>query len=170
MKGKFLIFVFSAVAVALGSGVQLSAQGIARMTEELSRPDPATGAAVEVTVADDAAAAVRAADLGSGRTSVVVAYGVRIYSDSSQDGHENAKAAKARFDEMYPGTGSEISYEIPSFRVTAGRYVDRVDAVALCGRVLAQFKDAFVVQSEEPVSAVIARDREKIEPDIVIQE
>jgi hypothetical protein len=160
---KKLIFSLIALVWAIGG----AAQGIAGVGRELSRVDfasPSGGARIEVIVTDDAAPAIRTADAATGRASVM-AYGVRLFSDSSQDGRANAYGAQRRFAESYPGIGVSVTYEIPAFWVTAGCFVDRIDAVALCGRVLSQFPTAFVVPMEVSVAEIIAI--EKNEPSVV---
>ncbi len=157
---KKALLIVAIVVAGVGGGVTCPpayAQGIARVTGEIATPAAGSGAQVVVRMTDDAARAVQAADRNAAITSVV-AYGVRIYNDSSQDGRENALAAKARFEELFPGIEAAMSYEIPSFLVTAGHFIDRVDAVALCGRAMAQFRNAFVVKLEVPVAAIIERE------------
>jgi hypothetical protein len=154
---KKLIFSLIALVWAIGG----AAQGIAGVGRELSRVDlasPSGGARIEVTVTDDAAPAIRTADQAAGRTSVM-AYGVRLFTDSSQDGRANAYGAQRRFAENFPGIGVNVTYEIPAFWVTAGCFVERVDAVALCGRVLSQFPTAFVVPMEVSVAEIIAKEK-----------
>lgn len=153
---KILLIALSALW-ALG----VNAQGVARVTEELARPGFGSGARVEVSVEDDAAAAIRNADHTSGRTTVMV-YGVSLLRDNSQNAGENAGAVKAKFTEMYPGVHVSLSYENPWFKVEAGPFVDRTDAVALCGRVLAAFPKAVVIQQEVSLSEIIATER--VEP------
>ena len=136
------------------------AQGISRMREELAGADFVSRARVEVRIADDAAAAVRSADRDSERTSVM-AYGVSLIRDNSQNARGNAQAVEAQFAELFPGIPVKMSYESPWFKVTAGGYfVNRIDAVALCGKALAQFSKAFVVQQEVSLTEIIAKERE----------
>ncbi len=137
-----------------------AAQGVEGVRRELGRADFSSPgrARIEVVVSDDAAQAIRTADMSSGPGSIT-AYGVRLFSDSSQDGRANAQAAMGRFAEANPGIDVNISYETPAFWVTAGHFVDRIDAVALCGRVLSLFPRAFVVPVEVSVADVIAQER-----------
>lgn len=73
-------------------------------------------------------------------------YAVRLFSDNSQNAGSNARAVAARFGEMYGSENVRVDYQTPYFRVTAGRFIDRTDAVALCGKVLANFPKSFVVE------------------------
>lgn len=156
---KRLLLILAAAVLMPGAA---GAQGIWRMTTELARADIVTGAAVEVNVADDAARAVDIAGMNHGRTSLTI-YGIGIFRDNSQDGRGNAQAAKARFSEMYPGIDVRLTYENPWFWVTAGNFFDRMDAVALCGRVVDQFPQAVIRQQEISIAEFIAR--EKNEPE-----
>lgn len=77
-------------------------------------------------------------------------YAVRLFSDNSQNAGANARAVAARFAEIFGSDDVRVDYQTPYFRVTAGRFIDRTDAVALCGRALGNFPKSFVV--EEHVS------------------
>ena len=159
---RTLLTLLSVVCVA-----GAAAQGVARVSEELARPDFESGARIEVHVSDDAVRAVRNADRNSERTSIT-GYGVNLFSDNSQDGRRNAYAAAERFAEMYPDIQVDVSYENPWFKVTAGYFLDRTDAIALCGRILAQFRTAVVITLELPVASIVAAER--FEPEVEIQE
>lgn len=135
----------------LGAG----AQGIAVVSEGLAREDSGSGARVEVRIADDAAAAVRSADHGS-RHAVVTEYGVSLLRDNSQNARANARAVETQFSELYPDVYVETSYESPWFKVEAGRFVYRIEAEALRGRVSAQFPKAVVVQREVTLDEIVA--------------
>jgi hypothetical protein len=116
-------------------------------------------------MSDATAATIAAADINPSRTTATV-YGVRLFSDNSQNARENARAAAAIFTELQPGIPVEVTYQIPHFFVTAGLFIDRTEAVALSGRVLTQFKSAMVVQREVPLLEVIAAERiELTEPE-----
>lgn len=149
---KALLFIVSVVWV-LGA----ASQGAVRVGEELARPEFFTGARIEVRMAADAAVAVRNADQNPTGTHIM--YRVRLFSDNSQNAGENAYAAARQFSEIYPGIVVEVSYEVPYFWVTAGNFVDHIDAVALRGRVLAQFPKAVVARQEVPLAAIIAAEK-----------
>jgi hypothetical protein len=142
--------------------------------EELGRADfglsnsgsLASGARVQVRMADSTAALISAADNNPERTSATV-YGVRLFSDNSQNARENAYAAASQFSALQPDIPVGVTYASPHFLVTAGRMIDRVDAVALCGRVLAQFPKAMVVQLEIPLAELIVAQRAGQEPPAV---
>ncbi len=138
------------VSVLYGSG-----QGMEYVRQALSQPAFGSGARMEIRETPDAAAAVRRADLTAGRTQVT-AYGVSLFRDNSQNAGANARAAVSRFAEMYPEIPVRVKYDSPWFTVEAGLFVDRTDAVALGGRVQAQFPKAVVIQHEVSMAEVIA--------------
>ncbi|MDR2894254.1 MAG: hypothetical protein LBU97_02190, partial [Alistipes sp.] len=154
MKRTLMILMLAVVAVvASGMALGAGAQGISRVTNALAAVDFATGARVEVRGAEDAAAAIARADHRPARSTMTV-YGVSLYRDNTQDARANAYRVARQFSELHPGVAVDVSYESPYFRVEAGRFVGRTDAVALCGRVLAAFPKAVVVQFEKPVAEV----------------
>jgi hypothetical protein len=108
-------------------------------------------------MSDSTAAAIDRADHAS-RTSITV-YGVRLFSDNSQNARENAYAAAAEFSSLQPDIPVVVNYQTPHFLVTAGMFVDRTDAVALSGRVLAAFPKAMVVPHEASLAEVIVAHR-----------
>ena len=133
------------------------AQGIAGTGEGLALPDSVSGARIEVRVESDAAAALRNADQSRPQTTIL-AYRVRIFSDNSQNARENAYRAQEQFTELHPGIAVDVSYEVPYFWVTAGGFVDHLEAVALRGRILAHFEKAVVVRQEIPLAAIINKE------------
>jgi hypothetical protein len=153
MKRAVLTLVFAVAATCAG------AQGIERVTRELARPGFGSGARIEIALEDDAAAALRNADHPSGRTTVM-AYGVSLFRDNSQNAGADAQSVRAQFAEIYPDVPVTLSYENPYFKVETGPFIDRVDAVALCGKVLsAGFRQAVVSQREVSLADIIATER-----------
>ncbi len=152
MKRALFALLFAVLATGAG------AQGVARMTEELARADFASGARIEVSYRGDAEAAIRNADHTSRRTGVM-AYGVSLFRDNSQNAGANAQSVRARFAGMHPEVHVTLSYENPWFKVEAGPFVDRTDAVALCGRVLADFPKAVVIQQDVSLPGIIEAER-----------
>ncbi len=160
MKKALLLMISVVWAFMVG------AQGIARIGEELARPEPASGARIEVRMESDAAQAVQKADHSRINTSTIPAYRVRIFSDNSQNARGNAYRAQEQFAELYPGITVDVSYEVPYFWVTAGVFADHLEAVALRGRVLTHFKQAVVVRQEIPLEALIVSEKTDIETEI----
>ncbi len=157
---KALLFIVSAFWV-LGAG----AQGAARIGEELARPESSSGARIEIRMEGAAAEAIRNADHNPSHTHVM-AYRVRLFSDNSQSARENAYSASRQFADMYPGIVVEVSYEVPYFWVTAGYFVDNIDAVALRGKVLAHFPKAVVARQEVPLTAITSEEKNETTTEI----
>ncbi len=105
------------------------------------------GARVVVTETPGVQAVMSALDARVPRQKMMV-YSVRIFLGNSQSAGPEARSIAGRFAEMFPEHPPRVSYESPYFKVAAGRFVDRTDAVALCGKVAAHFPRAFVVQEE----------------------
>ncbi|MDR2890706.1 MAG: hypothetical protein LBV18_03770 [Alistipes sp.] len=147
MKKAILFFVF--VLAASGAG----AQGIARMRSSLATAGQ-SGQRVEVNETASAAAAIAAADR-NGRTTRVMTYSVSLFRDNSQSAGANARAVATKFKAMYADIPVEVSYESPYFKVTAGSFIDRIGAIALCGRILAEFPKAVVIQQDVPVGRIL---------------
>ncbi len=149
MKKLGLILAALATTLAIAFAItttahaqQPGAEGIDGVRWSLSRADSLSGARIEVVETPDAA---RALELLMPPQNTVY-YGVSLFRDNSQSARENARAVAARFADMFPDIPVAVSYESPYFKVTAGSFPDRVDAIALCGRVLPQFSKAVVVQ------------------------
>ena len=78
-------------------------------------------------------------------------YRVRIYFDNGQSARAESEAAQKRFAEMFPDIPTYIDYTAPYFKVTAGDFLTREEAIILWGRVLESFPTAFVVSENFPV-------------------
>lgn len=139
MKRILIILIFTFIAADAG------AQGIERMRRHLAQPDPANRARIEIAEQPDAAASIAKADHVA-KHDKVTGYRVNLFLDNSQTAGENARAVAAQFQARFPHIPVQTSYESPYFKVTAGNFIDKVDAIALCGRVLGEFPKAFVAQ------------------------
>lgn len=159
MTGMKRILPFAA-ALLLAAGVH--AQGIERVVGALAAPD-ASGARVYVMPSPEAAEAVGAGDLFP-RLAKVMVYRVSLSRDNSQTAGGNVRAVAAQFSELFPETGVEVNYKSPYFEAVAGNFIDRIDAVALCGKVAPRFPKAVVVQEEVPISRIIRQQNEESLP------
>lgn len=140
---KLLLFLVFALVCASASG-----QGrIGRVRDSLATRSMPRQARVVVTESGDAARAVRRADGDTVRVKIV-RYGVSLFRANGQDAGENARAVITRFAEMYPDIPVSLEYASPWFTVSAGNFVDRTDAIALCGKVQQQFPMAVVRQKD----------------------
>ncbi|MDR0907895.1 MAG: hypothetical protein LBM63_04755 [Rikenellaceae bacterium] len=152
MKKIFLIALFAVVA----GGV--SAQGIRQLQHRLAVADSIGGARVEVTEEASAAAAIAAADNVGMRIEAVDGYRVSLFRDNKQTSGEDARAVAALFREHFPEIAVSVSYESPYFKVAAGNFLDRVDAIALQGKALVYFPKAVVITERNiPVGDIIVQ-------------
>ncbi len=140
---KYCVLIF----VALMTGLGAQAQGLERVRWGLAMADSLNGARVEVVETPDAAAALSDLKWIEGGSKMLV-YGVLLFSDNTQNARENARSVAGRFADIFPETVVEVSYESPHFKVTAGKYIDKIDAIALCGKALPHFTKAVVIQHE----------------------
>lgn len=137
MKFLFLL-------VGLGFSAAVAAQDFERAAQGIEGVRRGLAPQIEVRETPDAQAVTAALDAAP-RAERITVYAVRLLSDNSQNAGANARAAAARFNETF-GAEARVDYQTPYFRVTVGRFVDRTDAVALCGRVLGVFPKSFVVE------------------------
>jgi hypothetical protein len=153
MKKVVIIVLFA----LLGSSA--TAQGIRYLSEGLAVPDGASGARIEVVEEGDAAHAIEAFDR-TARIEKVDGYRVSLFRDNKQTSGEDARAVMAQFKEKFPGIAVAVSYESPYFKVTAGNFIDRVDAIALQGKALPFFNKAFVIlEKDMPVADIIEQSK-----------
>jgi hypothetical protein len=163
MRKLFLIVLFGTLA----SGV--TAQGIRELRNKLTVPDGPGGARIEVVEDGDAARVTEAWD-GVVPIEKVDGYRVSLFRDNKQNSGEDARAVAAQFKENFPGIAVSVSYESPYFKVTAGNFIDRVDAIALQGKALTYFPKAVViVEKDIPVADIIGRD-ESVAQEAVVPE
>jgi hypothetical protein len=152
MKKLAIIILF------LSFGVSATAQSINQMREKLRIPNY-EGATVKVTEQADAARAIEASDVMK-RIQKVDGYRVSLFRDNKQNSGADARAVVKQFEEHFPGIDVSVSYESPYFKVTAGAFIDRIDAITLHGKVLQYFPKAVVVMEKEiPVTDIIAQYR-----------
>ncbi len=151
MKKILITLVFAALAFDAG------AQGIQRQRAELARQG-SNKVRVEVTEEADAARAVTAADRVT-RKEKITGYRVSLFRDNSQTAGENARSVAAQFREQFPDIPVQVAYESPYFKVTAGNFVDKLDAIALCGKALQCFPKAVVMQEEISVSDIVSQQK-----------
>jgi len=163
---KKVLLMLVAVVWAAGAGAQFPA-AMPWTGRQIALVDGATvtpqcadlaraegGARVEVRVEGSAAAVLRNAQ-NTARVATATVFTVSLIRDNTQNARANTYAAAEEFREAFPGVAVEVSYEAPWFRATAGRFVNRTDAVALCGRMLPRFKKAIVIQQELPLAQII---------------
>lgn len=80
---------------------------------------------------------------------------VRIFFDNKQSSRADAADAAAKFKEVYPNLNTYTEYVPPYFKVTAGDFLTRLEAVAVWGKIKNTFPTAFVVVENIPYSALL---------------
>jgi hypothetical protein len=153
MKRFIIIILFAVVAV------NASAQGIRHIRQGLAMPSGRGGARIEVVEEADAARAIEAGDR-TAHIEAVDGYRVSLFRDNKQNSGEDARAVAAQFKERFPGIAVSVTYESPYFKVTAGNFIDRVDAIALHGKALPYFPKAVVIMEKGiPIADIIGQDK-----------
>ncbi len=147
MKHSLLLAAF--ICISLGA----NAQGIARMRENLAKPDATHGAQALVIYHNSVVEPLQIADR-NGRQSKVPCYRIGLFLDNSQSAGAGANACALQFREMFPGVACDVSYASPYFKVVVGHYTDHLDAVAMRGILLAKFPKAVIVKDEISASSV----------------
>lgn len=72
-------------------------------------------------------------------------YRVRIYFSNSQNARRESSRAEQRFRESHPECPVYRSFSSPNFKVTAGDFPTRSEALALKSAISGEFPSAFVV-------------------------
>lgn len=98
------------------------------------------------------------------------AYRIRIYFDNSQNARSGSEETVMKFKELYPSTPTFTEYTAPYFKVTAGNFLTREEAIILWGKIINIFPNAFVVGETIPLSeftacSVLDATRPSLEPD-----
>lgn len=73
-------------------------------------------------------------------------YRVRIFFDNKQDSRGASEAAMGRFQTAYPGYGVYRTFASPFFKVTAGDFRTKSEAMQMLQTVKADFPTAIVVK------------------------
>ena len=70
---------------------------------------------------------------------------IRIFSDLGQSAREKSQEANAKFNELFPEISVYREYDSPYYKVYAGDYRSKNDAIKDFKRIKRQFPAAFVV-------------------------
>ena len=137
-------------------------QTIANFKEGLAVADSLSGAKVVCVEYGSAKEAIEKFDAQTSPMEVLQGYRIRIYSGNHQAARAEAEAAKTLFEENY-AVPAYFAYDNPYFLVTVGNCLSQEEAMILLRSVRVHFPKAFIVNSEIPRSAVVARPMPKIE-------
>lgn len=148
------MLIIAAVA-ALFSSVSLKAQTVttatdslvyvraATMDEELVGKDVFTG--LNVNQSQSIASAMRK-KIESNKSKKLSGYRVRIYFGNSQNSRSASEETLNRFNAAYPGFGAYRTFTSPYFKVTAGNFRTKSEAMQFLQSIRGEYPSAIVVK------------------------
>lgn len=89
-----------------------------------------------------------------GRDTVMPGYRIRIYFNNTQDTRNEIPVVESKYKELYPSDRIYVEYKAPYFKVTVGDFVNYEEALVKWSRVVVDFKNAFIIQENIPLSAL----------------
>lgn len=116
---------------------------VAAMDESLKGKD--IFSLVDVRQSQDITKAMRS-KIERNKSKKLAGYRVRIFFEGKQDSRSASEAAVGRFKSMYPGYGVYRTFASPYFKVTAGDFRTKSEAMQLMQALKADFPGAFVVR------------------------
>lgn len=81
-----------------------------------------------------------------GGESVKGTFGIRIYSDNSQNARNASSQALARFNALFPEEEAARTFSSPYFMVTVGHYSSRFEAEEALKSIKSAFPRAYIVR------------------------
>jgi len=135
--------IFSILLLSLAAATAAEAQSLEAFKQRLVEPD--SGARVEIHEAPDAAAAFSAASRSAAEKRHS-GWRINLYTSNGQNARFEAEEVKKSFEESFPGVSVDMVYDIPYFKVSAGRCVTSEEAIMLLERVRAKFPKAFLMR------------------------
>ena len=131
--------IFSILLLSLAAATAAEAQSLEAFKQRLVEPD--SGARVEIHEAPDAAAAFSAASRSAAEKRHS-GWRINLYTSNGQNARFEAEEVKKSFEESFPGVSVDMVYDIPYFKVSAGRCVTSEEAIMLLERVRAKFPES----------------------------
>ncbi len=120
--------IFSILLLSLAAATAAEAQSLEAFKQRLVEPD--SGARVEIHEAPDAAAAFSAASRSAAEKRHS-GWRINLYTSNGQNARFEAEEVKKSFEESFPGVSVDMVYDIPYFKVSAGRCVTSEEAIML---------------------------------------
>lgn len=110
-------------------------------------PSKAKGASAEVNIRQSAVIG-KSMDghVSTNAQRTLSGYRVRIFFDNRQTARNESEAALKRFESLYHDVSAYRSYANPYFKVTAGDFRTKSEAMELLERIKNEFPSAFVVK------------------------
>ncbi len=154
MRTLFSILIFSLAATVV------SAQSLEAFKQQLT--EPAAGARVEIHEAPDAAAAFSAASRGAAEKRRD-GWRINLFSSNGQNARAEGEEVQKSFEEAFPGVSVDMVYDIPYFKVSAGRCATAEEAIMLLERVRVKFPKAFLMR-ETMLATDLLEENPAVEP------
>ena len=129
-----------------------NAQTTEAFRRELQVPDSVLRTVATVVEHGEAASAVRTMQAPAGDNVRVDVIRVLIFSDYSQTARDKAAEAEKRFNELFPGIPTYMTYENPNFRVYVGNCLTIEEVIVLEEKVRPAFAGAHRTFTTAPVT------------------
>ena len=153
--------IFSILLLSLAAATAAEAQSLEAFKQRLTEPD--SGARVEIHEAPDAAAAFSAASRSAAEKRHS-GWRINLYTSNGQNARFEAEEVKKSFEESFPGVSVDMVYDIPYFKVSAGRCVTSEEAIMLLERVRAKFPKAFLMRETLTAADLLEENPEAAAP------
>ena len=153
--------IFSILLLSLAAATAAEAQSLEAFKQRLVEPD--SGARVEIHEAPDAAAAFSAASRSAAEKRHS-GWRINLYTSNGQNARFEAEEVKKSFEESFPGVSVDMVYDIPYFKVSAGRCVTSEEAIMLRERVRAKFPKAFLMRETLTAADLLEENPEAAAP------
>ena len=153
--------IFSILLLSLAAATAAEAQSLEAFKQRLVEPD--SGARVEIHEAPDAAAAFSAASRSAAEKRHS-GWRINLYTSNGQNARFEAEEVKKSFEESFPGVSVDMVYDIPYFKVSAGRCVTSEEAIMLLERVRAKFPKAFLMRETLTAADLLEENPEAAAP------
>lgn len=146
-------FLYTFLLLALMSVGEVMGQSYAEFRRNLSAPDSLYFSTVEVTEHTSAATVER--HIASREQKTINGYRITIYLDKGQKARTEAFEARDRFQALFPGQATYVSYEDPYWVVSVGNCTTSDNAMILLGKVGRVFEKAYLVRAAIPVEEIL---------------
>ena len=146
---------------SLAAATAAEAQSLEAFKQRLVEPD--SGARVEIHEAPDAAAAFSAVSRSAAEKRHS-GWRINLYTSNGQNARFEAEEVKKSFEESFPGVSVDMVYDIPYFKVSAGRCVTSEEAIMLLERVRAKFPKAFLMRETLTAADLLEENPEAAAP------
>ena len=135
--------IFSILLLSLAAATAAEAQSLEAFKQRLVEPDSGSRVAAEKR--------------HSG-------WRINLYTSNGQNARFEAEEVKKSFEESFPGVSVDMVYDIPYFKVSAGRCVTSEEAIMLLERVRAKFPKAFLMRETLTAADLLEENPEAAAP------